>query len=83
MVNIRQMIKPGDLMGATEAAQLLRIHKSNFLSRHAKRPDFPPPLAVLASGRVWWRAEVAAYKAALTKRGSSDGNEQKATARTY
>jgi hypothetical protein len=53
----------GRLMGTREAARFLRVQPSNFVRDWASRPDFPAPLASLASGRVWLAADVEEYAA--------------------
>jgi uncharacterized protein YuzE len=52
-----------DLLGTKEAAALLGVKVPNFIRDWAARPDFPKPLASLASTRVWDRAAVVAYLA--------------------
>ena len=54
----------GRLMGTREAARFLGVRPSNFVRDWAARPDFPAPLATLASGRVWLAADVEEYAAA-------------------
>ena len=54
----------GRLMGTREAARFLGVRPSNFVRDWASRPDFPAPLATLASGRVWLAADVEQYAAA-------------------
>lgn len=51
-----------------EAARLCRVKKPNFLRDFASQPDFPEPVAELASGRIWWRTEIEAFldKTAVT-----------------
>ncbi len=51
-------------MGTREAARFLGVRPPNFVRDWAARPDFPAPLATLASGRVWLAADVEAYAAA-------------------
>lgn len=52
----------GDLIvGVKEAADMFGIEKSNFVRDFANKPDFPTPLAELASGRFWLRSEVQRY----------------------
>lgn len=42
----------GPLLGVTELALLLGVSRSRA-SALGQRPDFPPPVADLASGPVW------------------------------
>ena len=56
-----------ELVGVSEAAELLgwdRRRVATYVSRGA----FPPPLATLASGRVWRREDVEAFGADRTRR---------------
>ena len=48
------------LAGLAEAAELLGVNKRSA-SRYARRPDFPEPLARLASGPIWDADEVEAW----------------------
>jgi hypothetical protein len=57
----RRRVGPGDLIGVAECAAMARLLRSNFVRDHANHPDFPRPIAELAAGRVWMRADVAAY----------------------
>ncbi len=50
-----------ELVGVAEAAKLCGVKKPNFIRDFASRPDFPKPLAELASGRIWYRSEIEAY----------------------
>ncbi|MCH8994837.1 MAG: DUF2283 domain-containing protein [Chloroflexi bacterium] len=50
-----------ELVGVAEAAKLCQVRKPNFVRDFASRPDFPKPLAELASGRIWYRSEIEAY----------------------
>lgn len=52
---------PGELVGVKEAAAITGRARSNFLRDLAARPDFPRPVAELASGRVWLLADILAY----------------------
>lgn len=49
------------LVGVKEAAEILGVAKPNFLRDYAGRPDFPAPVADLASGRVWLLSEVVQF----------------------
>lgn len=50
-----------ELLGVAEAAKLCGVRKPNFIRDIASRPDFPKPVAELASGRIWWRSELEEY----------------------
>src|SRR6059036_1135242 len=43
------------------AAEMLGVEKSNFIRDHAGKPDFPAPIAELASGRFWLRSAIEQY----------------------
>jgi prophage regulatory protein len=45
------------LVGAQEVAEMLGISRQR-LTQLASRPDFPPPVAELAQGRVWETAAI-------------------------
>lgn len=51
------------LCGVREAAELFGVRRSNFLRDIASQPDFPAPIASLASSRIWRRADLMAYRA--------------------
>ncbi|MHB8399818.1 MAG: helix-turn-helix transcriptional regulator [Candidatus Limnocylindrales bacterium] len=51
------------LMGTREAARFLGVRPPNFVRDWASRPDFPSPLATLASGRVWLASDIEQYAA--------------------
>ncbi len=52
----------GDLIvGVKEAADMIRVEKSNFVRDHANKSEFPKPVAELASGRFWLRPDVERY----------------------
>jgi predicted DNA-binding transcriptional regulator AlpA len=51
---------PQDLVGATEAAQLLGVSRQR-VGQLAQRPDFPAPVARISAGPVWTRASVDAF----------------------
>jgi uncharacterized protein YuzE len=46
------------IVGVAEAAAMLGVERSNFVRDHANKPDFPAPIAELASGRFWLRSAV-------------------------
>src|ERR1051326_1551172 len=50
------------LIGVKEAAELLGVTKSNFIRDYANKAAFPKPVAELASGRIWVKSKVEAYK---------------------
>ncbi len=49
-----------EILGVSELAELLGVTKRTAI-RYSQRPDFPQPLARLASGPVWRRADVEAW----------------------
>ena len=49
-----------DLVGATEAAQLLGVSRQR-VGQLAERPDFPAPIARISAGPIWTRASVVAF----------------------
>jgi predicted DNA-binding transcriptional regulator AlpA len=49
------------LVGVDEAAQMVGVRKPNFIRDYANKPDFPKPIADLACGRIWLRADIAGY----------------------
>ena len=49
------------IVGVKEAAEMLRVEKSNFVRDCANKPDFPAPIAELASGRLWLRSTIERY----------------------
>jgi uncharacterized protein YuzE len=51
-----------ELVGVAEAARLFGVKKPNFLRDYVSRKDFPKPAASLASGRIWLRSEIEAYR---------------------
>jgi len=60
-----------ELLGTKEAAALYSVKPPNFVRDWASRGDFPEPVAVLHTGRVWRRADLEAYKASYgPKRGA-------------
>jgi uncharacterized protein YuzE len=56
------------IVGVKEAAEMLDVEKSNFVRDHANKPQFPSPIAELASGRLWLRSEVQRYMNSLRRR---------------
>ena len=64
-----------DLAGVAEAAALLGISKAVLCARRARRrcpgdvlPQFPAPVAELACGPVWERAQLEAYAGEAERR---------------
>jgi uncharacterized protein YuzE len=55
------------IVGVKEAAEMLRVEKSNFVRDYANKPDFPAPIAELASGRLWFRSAIERYVEAKKK----------------
>jgi uncharacterized protein YuzE len=51
----------GELLGVKEAAELAGKDRANFLRDLASRPDFPEPVARLASGQLWLSIDVVRY----------------------
>ena len=51
----------GELLGVKEAAELAGKDRANFLRDLASRPDFPKPVAHLASGQLWLSKDVERY----------------------
>src|SRR2546427_7744740 len=49
------------IVGVKEAAEMLGVEKSNFVRDYANKPDFPAPIAELASGRFWLRSAIEQY----------------------
>lgn len=52
-----------NLVGTKEAAALYGVRPSNFVRDCANREDFPEPVATLAHGRLWERADILSYRA--------------------
>jgi hypothetical protein len=52
-----------DLVGVFEAAEVLGITRSAFADRRRSHRTFPPPLAELRCGPVWFRWQIQAYVA--------------------
>ncbi len=55
------------IVGVKEAAKMLGVEKSNFVRDYANKPDFPAPIAELASGRFWLRSAIEQYVEAKKK----------------
>lgn len=51
----------GELVGVKEAAALVGKDRANFLRDLASRPDFPKPVAHLASGQLWLSKDIERY----------------------
>jgi predicted DNA-binding transcriptional regulator AlpA len=50
-------VAPDDLASVSEIAQMLNVSKRTA-ARYVDRVDFPAPVDVLATGRVWRRTAV-------------------------
>jgi hypothetical protein len=59
-------VLPG-LAGVAEAAAIMEWDKRRVIT-YASRGSFPQPVATLASGRVWRRADVESYASAWRAR---------------
>ncbi|GGL09360.1 hypothetical protein Sme01_00320 [Sphaerisporangium melleum] len=61
--------EPGraDLVGAVEAGEILGVSRAR-VHQLAERPDFPAPRYVLAAGKLWDRADIAAFGARWRRR---------------
>ncbi|MGH2372174.1 MAG: hypothetical protein ACREKA_05175 [Candidatus Methylomirabilales bacterium] len=57
----------GDLMGVAELARILRVSKQRA-SELARIPDFPKPIANLASGPVWKKTAIARHIGSWVRR---------------
>src|SRR5215212_4555569 len=66
----------GELLGVKEAAELADKDRANFLRDLASRPDFPKPVAHLASGQLWLSKDVARY---LNEHSSGPNNPSRPT----
>ena len=51
----------GELLGVKEAAKLAGKDRANFLRDLASQPDFPKPVARVASGQLWLSKDVERY----------------------
>jgi uncharacterized protein YuzE len=51
----------GELLGVKEAAQLVGKDRGNFIRDLASRPDFPKPVARVASGQLWFSKDIERY----------------------
>jgi uncharacterized protein YuzE len=50
-----------ELLGVKEAAELTGKDRGNFIRDLARKPDFPEPVAHLASGQVWLSQDIEKY----------------------
>lgn len=50
-----------ELVGVKEAVGLVGKDRANFLRNLASRPDFPRPVARLASGQLWLSEDIERY----------------------
>ena len=55
------------IVGVKEAASILGVEKPNFIRDFANKPQFPAPIAELASGRFWLRSDIERYVRAQTE----------------
>ena len=53
-------VAPEELASVGEIATMLNVPKRTA-QRWIERPDFPAPIAALAVGRIWRRADVEAW----------------------
>ena len=60
-----------DLCGPAEIAELLGVSRQR-VHQLAARKGFPKPVAVLAAGRIWRRADILAWQA---QEGRNDSDE--------
>jgi prophage regulatory protein len=51
---------PPDLMGLTEIGELFEVSRQRA-GQLAEQEGFPEPVAVLAAGRIWERADIEAW----------------------
>ena len=49
------------LVGISEIAQMLGVSRQRAVQLVMTYPDFPPPTATLAAGRIWERTAVQAW----------------------
>ncbi len=63
----------GELVGVKEAAEILSKDRANFLRDVARKPDFPKPVARVASSQLWLAKDIARYleKRETTKKGET------------
>jgi hypothetical protein len=59
-----------ELVGVKEAAAIVGVRPPNLLRDHAGHREFPKPVAELASGRIWSRADIENYARTRAKRGT-------------
>jgi hypothetical protein len=52
-----------DLVGVSEAAEVLGISRSALAARRKAHPTFPAPVAQLGCGPIWLRWQIQAYAA--------------------
>lgn len=55
-----ELVPLEDLVGLSEIAELLGVHKRTA-QEYVNREDFPEPLGQVAAGRVWRKADVVAW----------------------
>ena len=52
------MTRKLELVGVTEVREILGVSRQRVHQLVRDRPDFPKPVAELASGKVWLRADI-------------------------
>ena len=57
------MVAPVELVGTAEIASMLGVTRQRVNAIVATHDDFPKPIAELAAGRIWDRADVEAWAA--------------------
>lgn len=60
-IAVKDLHLSGELLGVKEAAELAGKDRANFLRDFASRPDFPKPVARVASGQLWLSKDVERY----------------------
>ena len=61
-----------DLVGVAEVAAMLGLTTQRIDQLARRDPDFPAPVAELAAGRIWSRAEIVTW---ARNAGRLDGDE--------
>lgn len=51
-----------DLVGTTEAAEILKISRQHLYAIRNRNKNFPKPVAALAQGPVWRRKDIEEWK---------------------
>jgi predicted DNA-binding transcriptional regulator AlpA len=55
---VRHVTRKLDLVGVTEVREMLGVSRQRVHQLVRDRPDFPEPVAELASGKIWLRRDV-------------------------